>query len=119
MTTSRQQFRHDSLQALGSLRPIDRSSMGVWRQHLPRVAGQLRIHGSISDDLIRYGYEPNRDWEVLLEGIEPDLKASHQPERFSFGIRWKLRRGRYSEALRTLFRRGRRRIETAISIRAR
>ncbi|HUO85174.1 MAG TPA: hypothetical protein VM534_08680 [Thermoanaerobaculia bacterium] len=96
-----------SLQALGSLRPIDDRSVGAWRRHLPRVAGQLLLHGSITADLIRHGYEKDAAWESLLDGVEPDTSPSHQRDRFTLRLHWRLRRGRYLEAVRTLFRRWR------------
>jgi hypothetical protein len=70
----------NSLNALGSVRPIAPTSVGRWRDHLPRVAGQIEIFGSITDDLIKYGYEEDDSWEGILEGVEPDLTASHWPD---------------------------------------
>ena len=56
--------------ALGDVRPLSMVNIGNWRRHLPRIAGQLHQHGSISEDLIAYGYEPDtaweRNWKVLL-----------------------------------------------------
>ena len=72
-----------SRDALGGVRAISSSSIGNWHNHLPRVAGQLRIHGSISDDLVEYGYESDDSWQRELEGIVPDLRASHWPEQFA------------------------------------
>ncbi len=72
-----------SMKALGSLRPISSSSIGNWRRHRTRVAGQLKKHGSITQDLIAYGYERDDSWERELEGIEPDLGESYRPEYFS------------------------------------
>jgi hypothetical protein len=71
-----------SLLALGGLRPVSTSSIGQWRHHLPRVAGQLAQHGSISDSLVRHGYEEDASWETSLDGVEPDLRPSHWPEHF-------------------------------------
>ncbi len=71
-----------SLNALREVRPISSSSIGNWRNHLPRIAGQLQQYGSITDDLIFYGYEKNSEWEQVLEGIEPDLSPSCWPESF-------------------------------------
>lgn len=71
-----------SLQALKGVRPVSASSIGRWREHLPRVAGQLQIHGSITDDLIEFGYERDATWERRLEGITPDLSNSYHPEHF-------------------------------------
>jgi hypothetical protein len=66
--------------ALGGVRPVSRDSIGNWRSHKPRVAGQIRRHGSISADLIEFGYEEDEAWERELEGVEPDLEPSHWPE---------------------------------------
>jgi hypothetical protein len=44
------------------------------------VAGQIRRHGSISADLIEFGYEKDDAWERELEDVEPDLEPSHWPE---------------------------------------
>jgi len=41
-----------SLEALHSLRSIDPSSIGRWRRHLPRIAGQLERHGPITHELM-------------------------------------------------------------------
>lgn len=72
-----------SLEALGSVREISASSIGNWRNHKPRVLGQIQLHGAISEDLIRYGYEKDNRWEKELEGIDPDFSDSHWPEYFS------------------------------------
>lgn len=66
--------------ALGGIRPVSKASVGNWRNHKPRVAGQIHQHGSISGDLIEFGYEPDDAWEQELAGIEPDLAPGHWPE---------------------------------------
>jgi hypothetical protein len=81
--------------ALGGIRPISPSGIGNWHKHLPRVAGQLQIHGSITKDLIEYGYEKDGTWEKELEGIEPDLSASHWPEHFTKAELKQGKRGKY------------------------
>ena len=73
----------DSLDAMLGMRPVSSVSIGNWRKHLPRVVGQLQIHGTISQDLITYGYETDETWLNELKGIEPDLSQSHWPEHFS------------------------------------
>ena len=85
----------DSLDALRGVRPISAASVGSWRQHLPRVAGQIQQHGSISADLVVHGYEKDRTWESELDGVEPDLRPSHRSEFFSGPARKDLVRGRY------------------------
>jgi hypothetical protein len=72
-----------SVDALRGVRPIAPTSVGKWRNHLPRVAGQLQLHGSISEDLIELGYERDYAWLELLEGVEPDTSPSHWPEHFT------------------------------------
>jgi hypothetical protein len=71
-----------SLHALRGLRPVSPASIGAWRSHLPRLAGQLEQHGSISDSLVRHGYERDASWEAVLVGVEPDVRASHWPEHY-------------------------------------
>ena len=72
-----------SLLALGIVREIGPDGIGAWRNHLPRIAGQVRIHGSITEDLIEFGYEEDEGWAAVLDGVEPDLSSSHLPERLS------------------------------------
>lgn len=79
-----------SLEALREVRPISSSSIGNWRNHLPRIAGQLQQYGSITDDLIFYGYAENAAWEKVLEGVEPDLNPSFWPESTQPGNTTKL-----------------------------
>ena len=74
-----------SLDALRGVRPIAPDGIATWRDHLPRIAGQLRIHGSIADDLIEFRYEPDDTWLAVLEGVEPDVTRSHWPEHFGPG----------------------------------
>ncbi|MEN0000498.1 MAG: sulfotransferase family protein [Pseudomonadota bacterium] len=63
-----------SIKALGDVRPINPSSIGNWRQNTARVAGQIALHGSISEELVELGYEKDDQWMGLLEGVEPDTR---------------------------------------------
>jgi len=85
--------------AMGKVRPLTAVNIGNWRRHLPRVAGQLQRHGSISEDLIAYGFEPDAAWEEVLEGVEPDFSESHWPEYFSKAALRRIRKGRYFKAI--------------------
>ncbi len=89
----------DSIKALRGVRAISAASISNWRDHLPRVAGQIQIHGTISEDLIRYGYEEDDSWLRQLEGVEPDLGESHWPEHFSRRDLKVRKRGRYVKAV--------------------
>lgn len=75
----------DSLAALGGVRPISIERTGNWRNHLPRVAGQLLLHDAklLAGDLIEYGYEKDDAWLKALQGVCPDTTPSHWPDRFS------------------------------------
>lgn len=69
-----------SLNAMGKVRPISDDSVGRWRKNLPRVAGQLQVHGPITAELNELGYESGDEWLGLQDGIEPDLSPGHWPE---------------------------------------
>lgn len=58
-----------SQQAMSGLRPVDRGSLDKWRQHLPWLAGQCERHPELAQDLIRLGYEHDRQWLDLLQGV--------------------------------------------------
>ena len=75
-----------ALEALGPVRPFAEDSIGNWRNHLPRIAGQLEQYGSITDELIEFGYERDGTWLSILDGVSPD----HTPSRL--GSRSRLRR---------------------------
>jgi hypothetical protein len=75
-----------AIEALGGLRPFDVESIGNWRRHLPRVAGQLALYGSIADELIEFGYEADNAWLSELRDVAPDLSSSH---RGGAGRRWR------------------------------
>ncbi|WP_133300596.1 sulfotransferase [Seongchinamella sediminis] len=70
-----------SQRAMNGLREVNRESLDKWRQHLPRVAQQLRDHPGLAADLQRLGYEPDRQWTAVLEGVEPVLYPCRYPER--------------------------------------
>lgn len=88
-----------SLKAMGPLRAFDASSIGNWHNHLPRVAGQLLVHGSIADELIELGYEKDDSWLSALDGIAPDLAPSHFPEQMDLRV-WRFRQRAYAEAIK-------------------
>jgi hypothetical protein len=87
-----------SLHALRGVRPVSSARVGRWWEHLPRVVGQLAEHGSITDDLIEFGFEKDATWERCLDGVEPDLGPSHMTERFPREAIAEIERGRYAKA---------------------
>ncbi len=90
-----------SLDALRGMRPVASTSVGKWRNHLPRVAGQLKLHGekAIAKDLIEYGYESDDSWLNELKDVTPDYSESHWPEYFTPQELKQRMRGKYSRAL--------------------
>lgn len=66
--------------AMGPLRPVSDASVGKWLNHLERVAGQIEIHGPISDELIALGYEPDDQWLKQLQAVEADTSPGHWPD---------------------------------------
>lgn len=81
-----------NLAALKGVRPVSTNSVGNWRCHKARLAGQIHKYGSINNELINYGYEKDADWEKELEGVEPDMSDSHPAVFTSEGyIKRKLR----------------------------
>jgi hypothetical protein len=67
--------------AMGSIRSLSPDALGAWRNHLPRLKAQLALHGGISDDLIRLGFEQDKSWLALLDKIEPDRTPSRTSEQ--------------------------------------
>lgn len=90
-----------SLDALRGIRLVTSNSIGKWRNHLPRVAGQLQLHGdkAIAQDLIEYGYEADESWLDELQGVTPDYSESHWPEYFTVPELKQRMRGKYRRAL--------------------
>lgn len=74
--------------AMGSIRPLGGDGAPSWRNHLPRLKGQLARHGDISQELIQLGYEPDDHWLAVLNGVEPHLAESRTPERESLRRRF-------------------------------
>jgi hypothetical protein len=62
--------------ALGGARPINDASVGQWRHHVERVAGQLIQYGPITRELIDLGYEKDDSWLDLLSSTMPDASRS-------------------------------------------
>lgn len=73
----------DAETALGGVRAITAPRLDQWRDHLPRIVGQMQQHGSLAADLIEFGYETDDAWLAELEGVEADLSPSHWAEHFT------------------------------------
>ncbi len=80
--------------ALGGVRTIRPDSISNWRNHLPRLAGQLARYGPVTAELIELGYEGSDTWLTALKGIEPDMSPSHWPETSRRTLRQKVGRFR-------------------------
>jgi hypothetical protein len=72
-----------SLAALKGVRPIAPVGIGAWKNHLPRVKQQVRIHGAICQDLKKFGYEEDCAWEREVGAAEDLDFRSDRPEHLS------------------------------------
>lgn len=43
----------------------------------------MRLHGSLAQELIQLGYEPDDSWLESLQGVEPDHRPGVQSGRWS------------------------------------
>lgn len=89
-----------SVTAMRSVRPISDSSVGKWRENLPRLAGQIELHGPITQELIELGYESDETWLQLLDNVKPDTRPGHWPDFISqeFTDRYRERNRQQREA---------------------
>ena len=100
-----------SAKAMHSVRPIAPTSIGLWKENLPRIKGQQERHGSLTPLLIECGYETSSDWERVLDSVIADRSRSRYPET----VYLPRRIGRYLDAKRKvwIYRRKRRRANRA------
>lgn len=71
-----------AIRALGGLRAPSVGRVGQWKSHLPRLLGQIRRHGSITADLVKFGYETDLAWDSCLRDVVPDNRPSHWPDEW-------------------------------------
>lgn len=57
--------------SLGGARGFEVSRIDGWREHLPRVKGQLLDHPDLPHMLIETGYEADEAWVDLLDSVKP------------------------------------------------
>jgi hypothetical protein len=82
--------------AMNDLRPISADRLDAWKQHLPRIKGQMLTHPGLVEGLIRRGYERDDAWTKLLDGVEPDFSKGRRADRIPI---WQ----RFDEAQRNWF----------------
>jgi hypothetical protein len=75
-------------QAMKGLRKIDLDSLSSWREHLPRIAHQHRGHPALADDLVRLGYEKDKDWLRILDGVTAIAYPCRYPEKRQYLKEW-------------------------------
>jgi hypothetical protein len=90
--------------SLNGMRAIETSRIQGWREHLPRIKGQVEDFPSLPQDLIEAGYETDGSWMQLLEGIErytQRYKDAPPPglRRLESNTRYWLKTRRYLRAL--------------------
>lgn len=67
-----------AVNALGGVRKINTSSIGNWRNHLPRIKAQLQLFETMPAILRDLGYENDDKWIEMLDGVVAD---NGRPER--------------------------------------
>ncbi len=77
-----------SQRAMHGLRAVNPDSLQKWKEHLPRVAEQLRRRPALAQDLLRLGYEPDDGWLAQLEGVQPVVYPCRYPERRPYLKEW-------------------------------
>ena len=86
--------------SLNGVRPFDTSRLDAWRNHLPRIKGQLEAHPDLSQSLIDFGYEADDAWTAMLEGIHPYRQPYKEAppsvlRRWETNFRYRLKTRRY------------------------
>lgn len=64
-------------EALGGVRAISGSSIGRWREELPRLKGQIERYGPIDSLLQQLGYPQEDDWSTILDDVEADHRLGY------------------------------------------
>ena len=70
--------------ALGGVRKISQNSIGKWRNHMPRVKAQMELYGDISDHLIEFGYEADKNWLSELADVHADNGTHRRDVRTNY-----------------------------------
>ena len=91
--------------SLGGLRAVDTQRISGWRDHLPRIKGQLADHPDLPERLIATGYEEDDAWTGVLEGVS-ELRQGYKDggpgglRRFETRLRFARKTRRYLRRLR-------------------
>ncbi len=56
--------------SLGGARRLDPARLSAWREHLPRIRGQLDAYPAVAEKLVSLGYEKDDSWMACLDGVE-------------------------------------------------
>lgn len=64
--------------ALNGVRQVSASSVGNWESHKGKIKADIEAFGPITNDLIRFGYEPSAEWEQKLTDVAPVHGKQHR-----------------------------------------
>ena len=86
--------------SLTGLRPVSDRHIRSWHGHLPRIKSQLEQYPHMADRLIECGYEKNRDWISMLEGVQSASQDYGEVTRpfwkvMETALRYRLKSNRY------------------------
>ncbi len=66
-----------AVEALGGVRPVSPSSVGRWKNELPRLKAQIQRHGDIDGLLSELGYGNDVRWREMLDTVDADNGRSY------------------------------------------
>ena len=61
-----------AVEALGGMRAVSPSSIGRWKNELPRLKAQIQRYGEIDELLSELGYENDNCWRRMLDSVDAD-----------------------------------------------
>ena len=74
--------------ALNDVQAINTKSLEKWKNHLGRIKAQIELHPNLPDVLIRAGFETDKAWLSILDGVEVverDHKSRYRDSAGFFG----------------------------------
>ena len=66
-----EELHEHAQKALNGVRPFDTSRVNAWREHLGRVASEVRANPAFTEALVHFGYERDERWLSCLDDVAP------------------------------------------------
>ena len=90
--------------SLGGAREMEQARIEGWREHLPRVKGQILEHADLPRMLVETGYEADEAWVEVLDDVQPYRQrykdgGPGRLKRMEANVRYALKTQRYLKDL--------------------